>query len=164
MAATSPSTGTPFDFHPGTHPVGRHVHVHAPDQQDRTKKTHKLEIQAQPLPAEPDFNNASVKPPVHKGITRLIRTVIHPKATYADDPNFAPLTFDPPLTLTVYYTPDDLKNLPAGAQLALITYYKEDQNNIWHWEKLPTTVDTTNQTLTAQVATLNPLDPVGVGH
>ncbi len=164
MATTSPSTGTPYDFHPSTHPVSRRVHVHAPDQQDANKKAHRIHIHPQPLPADPDLNDANVRPPVQKGITRLIRTVIHPKVTYADDPNFIPLTFDPPLTLTVYYTPDDLKNLPAGAQLALITYYKEDGSNKWHWQKLPTTVDTTNQTLTAQVATLNPLDPVGVGH
>ncbi len=123
------------------------------------QKGNEIAIDAQPLPPDPD-----APPPAGKGIKRLIRTAIHPQVT--DKTTGAALTtFDPPLTLTVSYSADDLTGVSNGPdgnpQLFLVTFY--NAGDTWRWQKLETTVDPVQQTLTATLATLTPLDPVGVG-
>ncbi len=118
-----------------------------------------IAIAAQPIPPDPDS-----LPPAGKGIQRIIRTVIHPHVT--DKTTGTALTsFDPPLILTVSYGDDDLAGVSKGPdgnpQLCLITFY--NAGGTWHWQKLATTVDPVQQTLTAKLDTLTPLDPVGVG-
>ncbi|GAJ05328.1 unnamed protein product [marine sediment metagenome] len=55
-------------------------------------------------------------------------------------------TFDPPITLTFSYDPDDL---PEGVAWLVLAYYDEETGE---WVELPCTVDPVAHTITASVA------------
>ncbi len=159
MVARSTPSGASFDFdssQPGMAGlVNGRLTITAPAQ-----KGNDVTINAQLLPPAPDS-----PPPAGKGINRLIRMVIHPRVTDKQT-GLVLTTFDPPLTLTVTYTADDLAGVSNGPdgnpQLFLVTFYSD--GSAWRWQKLATTVDSTQMTLTATLTTLTPADPVGVGN
>lgn len=151
-----------FEFQPadkigGTPLVKRQVVILAPDQMV-VGKTRKLVVEAMPLPPEP-----MQTPPKEKGIERLLTTVINPLVRYADTRETA-TNFDPPLTFTFSFSGEDQE--AAGKtddrpRLSIVTFYQDGE--VWRWEKLPTDVDVKSMTCTAQVLTLTPRDPCGMG-
>ncbi|MGB8646964.1 MAG: hypothetical protein WCF84_17135 [Anaerolineae bacterium] len=131
--------------------VSRKVSVTAPDQKGRP-----LHVEARPIGPDPD-----TRPPEGKGIQELIVTVINPAVT--DMGSRTPVTtFDPPLVFTVSYEPSDADKAGGAMNLALALYYQEKET--WRWQRLATVVDPAQMTLTAEVATLTPLDPMGIVH
>lgn len=137
--------------------VRRPVTILAPDQVV-AGRTHKLAITALPLPPEP-----SDTPPKEKGIERLLTVVINPRVQYSDTGETA-TNFDPPLTFTFNYSAEDLAVAPRAngrPQLSIITFYQD--GDLTRWEKLATDVDAKAMTCSAQVRTLTPRDPAGMG-
>ncbi len=142
--------------------VKRKVVVVAPDQTVRGAK-HKLRVAAYPLGGDPD-----TAPPPDKRIEKFILTVINPQVM--DDVTGDTVTeFSPPLKFTINFNSDDAaaarRSADGKPQLSIITFYRADDG--WHWERLDTTLNSsppyTEGTLTAEVSTLNPKDPVGMG-
>jgi hypothetical protein len=151
-------TFTPSDEIGGTPLVKRRVTIVAPDQSSNGQKR-KLFVDALPLPADPPE-----PPPEGKGIDRLITSVIHPRVRYADSPDSLN-DFDPPLTITIKYTNQDVETIgevDRRPRLAVVTFYQEEKD--WRWQRLETEVDAASMTITAKLQTLTPKDPVGMGH
>lgn len=137
--------------------VKRKVTIVAPPQ-TTAKGSARVKITAQPLPADPP-----APPPAGKGIERLITTVINPSVTNADT-GAALSDFDPPFSVTIEYTDADAE--AGGAKdgrprLSLVTFYQAQDG--WRWERLTTEVDAERRQLKAQLRTLQPKDPFGIG-
>ena len=105
--------------------------------------------------------------PAAKGLGSFVVEVIHP--TFTDTVTDQPLsTFSPPLTVTVNYTAEDAGGTSAGKvagatpNLTLGTYYMAEDG--WRFQKLDTSIDPAAMTLTAQVSSLTPADPIGIWH
>lgn len=140
----------------------RTLRIIAPTQIVRGKKQ-KIRVELAPLPAI-----GVLKPPPEKGIDALLALVVNPMVL-AQDTGDALTAFDPPLTITVQYkkedaaeTSTDEKGIP---KLSIVCGYEAEDG--WRFEKLPTTVTPDAKgnggTLTAQLKTLAPKDPLWVG-
>lgn len=137
--------------------VKREVTIVAPDQLS-AGKTRKLNVTALPLPPEP-----SQTPPKEKGIDRLLTSVINPRVQYSDTGETA-TNFDPPLTFTFTYSAEDLAVAPqtdGRPQISIVTFYQD--GDFTRWERLVTDIDAKAMTCSAQVRTLTPSDPAGMG-
>ncbi len=144
--AIGPKGTNSFIFDPN---VTRRVEVNAPDQNG-----HPLRVEADPPGEVPD-----TPPPPGKGIQALVVPVITPRVI--DLVTQQELTyFDPPLTFVVHYRDQDVGPDGDPAQLFLGVYYRAKEG--WRWQKLDTDVNANAKTLTAQIRTLMPSDPVGV--
>ena len=142
-------------FNSREHPVRRNVTF--------SHANPKAQFNALPLPTDMPST-----PPPGKGINRIRTLLIEPEVTI--DGKVA-TTFDPPLTIEAEFTAQESAGSPRDAEgkpkLFIFTAWKE--GNAWKWEKLPTTVacddkECTRGTLTAQIKTLRPGDPLGEGE
>ncbi len=162
----TPSEGEPmpqtFDFDEQEGRVRRKLRVIAAEQTVAGKRQ-KVRIE---LRALPDVTN--LKPPPEKQIDALLSVVINP-VVYASETGESLTTFNPPLTVTVHYKKQDAEmtteSKDGTPQLSLVSAYESDDG--WRFEKLPTTVTPNSGgnggTLTAQLSTLEPGDPLWVG-
>jgi len=141
-------------FNSGQHPVRRNVKL------EHSNPGHQFE--ALPLPTD-----MPTAPPPGKGFTKVVTLLIEPKVTIGGN---EVTNFDTPLTVTVDFTAQDAAAVGRGGdgkpKLRIGSAYK--QGNAWKWQILPTTVTCTNKectegTLTAQLTTLHPGDPLFEG-
>jgi hypothetical protein len=159
---TKPGSNTftfaPSDEKGGVPLVKRRVTILARDQIVRGQ-VRKLVVDALPLPADP-----SQPPPKGKDIDRLVTSVIHPRVRYEDSREILS-DFDPPLTISITYDKADAEmsgEIEGKPRLSIVTFYQE--GDVWRWQKLRTEVDAERMTITANLQTLTPKDPVGMGH
>ncbi|MDL1896092.1 hypothetical protein FBQ82_07455 [Anaerolineae bacterium CFX7] len=131
----------------------RKLRLVVPNQRER-----RLEVQALPWPS----NVPSVLEKKEQPSARVVTRVLNPLIRSSDGSEI--IVFDPPLTLTVFYTKEDAdqasKSENGVPQLSLFTYYEADGIR---WERLKTQVDPSAMTLTATLTTLNPQDPILIG-
>lgn len=163
----SDPNATTYDFDVDTEgvipTVGRRVRIQAPGQ-NVNGAMRKLDITAMPLPRVGELTL-----PPEKGIQSLDILVLNPSARIAGT-NQELYVFDPPLTVSVELTPEDMQYSQTEISLprtrSIITGYESESG--WRFERLPTTMSANNATggvtLTAQVNTLNPKDPMWAGR
>lgn len=154
-----------FDFEAAeelTALVRRKTNIVAATQSVKGKRQ-KLRIELKPVPAV-----SELKPPPEKKIDLLLDVALNP-AVYAAETGDEVSTFDPPLTVTIYYNQEDVKATTLSSngapQLSIVSAYPSPTG--WRFEKLPTTVapnpNGDGGTLTTQVTTLEPNDPFCIG-
>lgn len=155
-----------FEFTPdeqGAVPtIARRTRIVAPGQRVNNA-TQKIRVIAQPLP---QINNLVI--PAEKGIDSLDILLINPVVRLADSDQELN-EFDPPLTVTVWLDKQDMtagKLTADGAPaMSLITGYQAADG--WKFERLSTersfNPETGGGTLSAQIRTLTPKDPVWAG-
>ena len=139
----------------------RKLRIEAPGQIARGKRQ-PVRIERKPLPALEDL-----KPPPEKKIDALLVAVINP-VVFAAQTGEPLVTFDPPLTVTIYYDKADAEKTKSDnglPRLSIVSAYESADG--WKFEKLPTVVkanaDGNGGTLVAQLWTLEPNDPLWVG-
>lgn len=123
-----------------------------------------VQILLRPLP-RPD----GLTIPSGKGIDALDVLFLNPYAALSDTGEEV-YDFDPPLTVTMYYTAEDAEKAARdekGAPLmSIITGYESESG--WKFERLPTTpmpdAETGGGTLKAPLTTLHPRDPMWAGR
>ncbi|RIK24605.1 MAG: hypothetical protein DCC52_12225 [Chloroflexi bacterium] len=136
----------------------RKVTITAPAQMLRGARR-KLVVEAQPLPSL-----GELKIPANKGIEKLLVLVIDDRVRDAETRDEV-YEFEKPLTYVIEYTKEDIAattlNADGTPRLSIVTGYQTQDG--WKFERLPTKVTpnpkTGGGTLTAQVKTLQPLDP-----
>ncbi len=144
-------SSTTFYFDPKN--VTRRVLIVVPAQERGL-----LNIDALPLEPEP-----TAEIPAAKGFKSVDVAVINPRITLQGSRE--PVTFfSPPLTITVYYADTDIAVAGGVENLKLVTYYRDERTNMWRWQDLGAKLDPERMTLTAELYTLVPKDPVGIGH
>jgi hypothetical protein len=146
--APSPPT-TSFHFAPSDN-VTRDVTIEAPNQNG-----HPVNITTLPLPNDkPDPKTTQTKG------NDFLMWIINPRVcdtvTQEDLVNF-----EPALTVTVLYRPEDAKNREDGKLSLLAAILKQNQ---WLYQILPTKQDPEKLTLTATLSTLEPKDSLGMGY
>jgi len=142
-------------------PTHRNLRIIAPQQNSRGKRQ-KVRIELKPLPAL-----GEMKPPPEKRIDEILAVVSNP-AVYAAETGEQLETFDPPFTVTLTYKKQDAARtelLNGAPQLSIITVYESEKG--LRFERLATKVspnpDGDGGTLTANLTTLAPNDPLCIG-
>ncbi len=142
-------------------PTRRRLRIVAPPQTRRGKRQ-QVRIELKPLPAL-----GETKPPPEKRIDEILAVVVNPMV-YAAETGEPLETFDPPLTVTISYKKQDAARTTMNngvPQLSIVTVYESDKG--LRFEKLATQVtpdaDGNGGTLTADLYTLAPNDPLCVG-
>lgn len=124
----------------------------------------RITIQLEPLP-----KLDQLEIPSGKGIEALQLLIANPVARMSETYQQV-YDFDPPLSVTVYYTKEDTAETtfhPDGTpRLSIVSGYESQEG--WRFERLDTRVqadkETGGGTLTAELRTLHPNDPLWTGR
>jgi len=153
----------PRTYQPGHSHVYRETTLDAPPQHHQgTSRKVTIDMLAMP-------DMTGVTPAAGKGIDGIIAWVMNPVVKWHDTGEEVH-NFEPPLSLTVGYTAEDVqattlddKGIP---RLALILAYQSDDG--WKWERMHTRVEPSSPggpgTLSCKIHTLHPKDPVAIGR